>query len=1174
MTDDPLSRALKQKNAIAKCLEPYPHRALEVEEDARFDELRSDIKKLREYDVKFWPSIFCISYYMKVVMATARKKTDAPKKTDKYMFDEGAPNPFLSEIDEDIKFDDEDIKFDEEALTPILSEIYGDINRAYENKREPIAGLPKEFLFRLYRTLFGTDLLQRNKRIKSNIDFCEELNANSGKYISPLIDFMYVELDACILKLKEISDDKEPITREFWNSIIHAILNAELVIYLFSKEDVKENKGPFSKIPFEVQEKDDPKDIKKLFRARVEDARRLFREIGKEGHFPDLNKGEKDTVFGPVNSSKLASMQFSSVTEEGADGDRRGRHSPQDESPDTNLLADADLGRLDEKIRNDEVGIIPIDPRMGLKVFADRRTGRIMGPTGEGTTAMVLFAHASNGNFRKQRHPGYAIRVPRLTSGNLFMNFENAEILYFEHLQANQLGQHDALGGAGLEHGSFTYRLTDILTQDLHLGDELETLLPQGSRPESVDAIVALNMTPGRPARIGLVCREFAWPADLQAELSSISDLPEKSFEFLSKAILRIRRDHERKMNEFPADQSKAIDMPPVFALNPAIESRESRAKLLSKLFDETSDIQRFAKDIEYTVLDREWIEKVYCKERASGWFFGLSYLRTPWLSSDFQRLLTGLVAESGAIARTEEKAYDAEIGPPTILGRLREAKLEEWFSLLEFLCEGLASIHTGGGVFDSSVHEHVHGDVRPANVMFQRDKPINQCVWIDIGVGAAHARERRISQTRRDSVFYALERIEHESEENDQIQLIDLSGRASSDPNLYIKFLYREDNTRSSANTLQLSRGKTIINGRLSSLIKGDRVLLNEDYIFEVERIDASDDRVEIGRVWRIAAGEVPIEITKREILNQMEHKTLSDYKILWRWGAASDIYGFGLMLLYVFFMRGLSLRIAADEVAGQVDPDERREVDVEEEFRNLVSVLKTGGFLEAFLQRADATSASARDFFRSRVNMKTIPEEALRYTRVDDRPQSWDGLTLETQTIVDHAWNLARESWFFAPGLRHVYAGLNNNPVLFAIFLDIVLSCLWRTEDVTRSVGVRSQEIDRGLACYCESRINAERAKGSTPAENLRADLHFISDVLRGRSGFDNPWNTAHPHVMPLSAAGTDDRQDPIQTISKLQKKIEELEERLQRRSGVEGSSESDEPRGKSWVKRTPWN
>jgi hypothetical protein len=749
------------------------------------------------------------------------------------------------------------------------------------------------------------------------------------------------------------------------------------------------------------------------------------------------------------------------------------------------------LEELEELIDSRGCAQIPVTDQ--FQIFADSEGGAIIGPIGEGSTAVVFFARRRSQPVRGGAQVGFALRLPKLSTGTILHNFENAETCYFEHIQAGSTPQHDSLG-TPLDYGCLHRVIHFDNADEFYIADEKWM-----AEKKSNELFVGINMISGAPSRIGVLTRSAIWPAGLRNALHRLGSTPSAIFDKMGSLLEKSRERHKENMNL--AVTSGELIMPPIFLF------RDDRSHSGTIASTNVGKIGKNTCDGPGTPIggaisiDRQLIEDTYSRERTSGWAFGLPFMVTDWLATDLHRLLSGLVNS----ARPGET--DKQDASQPLLDQAKTLTLQEWLELCARLCEGLSAIH---GVASGDRIDRVHGDVRPANIMFMRGVRPKQCKWIDVGLGSLAARERRLEQTRRTSVFYAWERTEHASEENDQVEFVeDING---NEPRYKLRFLFRDDNLKA-ARPVNLKGGLSGAGGKLSLLRPGDRLVIGGEFVFQVKTLE--DQYVEVSKAWEIAAGQVPIERSLKDIFGRSEHKTISEFKILWQWGLASDIYGFGMILLFIFYMRGLYGFIShgyvkADETKGSA-------LDVEEGFANLVSAVRTDGFLSAFLRSLDVSPTAKSDgqkmHFREKAMLLELDAKFMHHVRTkkdQDDPKQ--------EPTIQKLNEIYDELRVFAPGLEYVFYGVNSNPAVFTLLLYIILSALWRDDEVNRlgkNVPRGEREDEVKFTPYCKSRSSVPSDDLAAASKAILGDLRIISRHMGAQPHLNLLYNSANPVV-----------------------------------------------------------
>ncbi|WP_156317461.1 protein kinase family protein [Cypionkella psychrotolerans] len=741
-----------------------------------------------------------------------------------------------------------------------------------------------------------------------------------------------------------------------------------------------------------------------------------------------------------------------------------------------------DLDILQKKLDNNECARIPITPN--YSIFAERSDGSVLGPIGEGTTAIVLFARRSGDpQSLGTDAPNFAIRIPRMSTGSRIQNFENAETCYLEHIQSTTLNGRAALHSP-VELGCFH----NIVATDS--GDELGLDISKDKGQISI--IPVFRMGPGLSLKIGLISDKFIWPESLELALRNRGESPSDIFASVSELLRKNRAIARGAANS--GGVGKEFQMPPVYLAEdvPTITNEKRRSERAGTIS-----------------LDRQAVENFYVNESASGWFIGLPYMVSDWLSADLQRSLVGVVTRT-SVQHTQGK--DRRLLP--IWQQLRDLPLHGWLQMCSRLCDGLSAIHLTNPTEDFA---NAHGDVRPANVMFVRNHEPRECKWIDIGLGSLLARERRLGFSLRRSIFYSWEKLTHESEENDFAQMNTFDD-AEGKKRFSISLMFRDSNL-SPAQAIRLRQSTNGTSGRLSLLKRGDRLVVGGEFVFRIDEV--RDSELIVDKSWKIYSNQFLVESSIAEIFSKRGHKPMADFKVLWRWGIASDIYGFGVLLLYVFYMRGrygeLTSRNLEDFQGASV-------VDVEDEFSNLVGAIRNQGFLSAFFRSLAGSSipdssGKTDPSFNAKSDLLGLSDNIMLHTR----PSSGGNLTgskdltENEKDIINRLQEVVDELSIHAPGLQTVFYGLNSNPALFSAFLYVVLACLWRKDEVER-IGLIGGLLDSRVVFspYCTSRLRDD-TEGSIPTVDLHRDLQILERHLSSKPESSGKFDQAQPLVEP---------------------------------------------------------
>jgi hypothetical protein len=272
----------------------------------------------------------------------------------------------------------------------------------------------------------------------------------------------------------------------------------------------------------------------------------------------------------------------------------------------------------------------------------------------------------------------------------------------------------------------------------------------------------------------------------------------------------------------------------------------------------------------------------------------------------------------------------------------------------------------------------------------------------------------------------------------------------------------------------LQLKEAGTPVR-ELGKLQRGDRVQVRE-FLFEVERVE--DESITVSHIYEVFLDRVLVERKGSErdiVIQRLGNAAISRYRIFQQWSQATDIYGLGIITLYLFFIRGLYLTKKAasavkdsSETALLRNPVYDRS-NRERIFADLAALLGNQSFLESLLQNLKINSfENPQSLWNQDVQ---LPESEL------------GGQIKEVSEVI-----YATDSNF-----EFIWRGLNRNHGLFIQVVYFCLSCVWREEEV-REIAQRTKF---DFKPFCETRlVNGSQDLQESPS---RMALKQLEDLIR---------------------------------------------------------------------------
>jgi WD40 repeat protein len=436
------------------------------------------------------------------------------------------------------------------------------------------------------------------------------------------------------------------------------------------------------------------------------------------------------------------------------------------------------------------------------------------------------------------------------------------------------------------------------------------------------------------------------------------------------------------------------------------------------------------------------------------------------------------------------------ELSDRKVVEDLMKWELSEWLKLFLNLCNGILNLHDKGCI---------HGDPRPANIMTKlsvNTKTLsNSFRWIDIAlgydIGSSPLPAIDISDSKKTTIvpkplgggrttpFYAPERtegLEYEDADSIRLAIFDNKEQSNKEDNIQFQltFLYK-DNTFAEPRVLQLKKNGIEL-CELGTLNKNDRIQVKE-YIFVVEEI--KDTEIIISRIFELALDRLLIDIsfdrTSREnIVETLNNTSIPRYRVFRQWSEATDIYGLGVTIFYILFMRGLS-RIKQSHPSNLF-------IHREAIFSELISLLRNKSFLKNTLHIIFKNGYSD---FDSLCTQRVLLAE---YTRPLESGNTPETDAQKISSITDNILHIDNN-------LTIILYGVNHCRGLFVQILYFILRCLWRTEDLSGSEDERKLFENYKFVPFCANKIRIEdnRKRNESAGAAYNAMDKIQSEVSR---------------------------------------------------------------------------
>jgi WD40 repeat protein len=421
------------------------------------------------------------------------------------------------------------------------------------------------------------------------------------------------------------------------------------------------------------------------------------------------------------------------------------------------------------------------------------------------------------------------------------------------------------------------------------------------------------------------------------------------------------------------------------------------------------------------------------------------------------------------------------------IVEDLRNWELSEWFKLFSNLCNGILNLHGQGCI---------HGDSRPANIMtklsINTKLLANSFRWIDIALGYDTGSSMAPISTLdnidnknttivprplgggRTTPFYAPERtegLEYEDADSIRLEIIDSE-------KFRLIFLYKH-NTFAEPRILQLKRDGIAL-CELGTLNKSDRIQVKE-YVFVVEAV--GDTEIIVSHIFELALDRLLIDISsdkdsRESIVNILNGTAIPRYRVFRQWSEATDIYGLGVTIFYILYMKGLS-RIKQDH-------PNNRFTHREEIFNELIDLLRNKSFLNNTLHII--TSNGYGDF----ESLCTQAVLSAKYTKSREPSNTIKNDSQKISAITDTILNI--DSNFVI-----VLYGLNHCRGLFVQILYFVFRCLWRMEDLNDEQKLFEESYKFIPFCANKIRIEDNNKKNEPASAAYKAMDRIQSEISR---------------------------------------------------------------------------
>ncbi len=472
----------------------------------------------------------------------------------------------------------------------------------------------------------------------------------------------------------------------------------------------------------------------------------------------------------------------------------------------------------------------PVYIAQNKAIFVDKETGEILGPIGEGTLGIILYGGDPAMGFDPETgrlNVECAVKIPRLLYANSFLNFNIAEIAYYEGIQAIKFSGKEFLLGAD---SFFRLDNANVFTRTPTSGNG--------------NCYIGFYLAPNSRYKICLISKDECWPKEFK-EGALNQDLFEK-----------IQKHCDNRTNQF--DNL-------LFFRDEVINTRRSDDKL--------------------QVFSREGIYRTFRQKNINGWWFNLPIAVYPWMSCDLERILTAYVDEglnenneadkkavedlrkwelsewfrlflnlcNGILNLHDEGCIHGDPRPANIMTRLSN-KMRLMASSFRWIDIALG--------YDTGSYMAA---INPPDIIDNKSTTI---IPRPLGGG-------------RTTPFYAPERTEGlEYEDVDSIKL-----EIINNEQFRLQFFYKH-NTFFEPKILQLRKNGAAL-CELGTLNKNDRIQIKE-YIFVVEEI--GDTEIIVSHIFELALDRLLIDVSfdkksRENITNILNNTSIPRYRIFRQW-------------------------------------------------------------------------------------------------------------------------------------------------------------------------------------------------------------------------------------------------------------------------------------------------
>jgi serine/threonine protein kinase len=463
---------------------------------------------------------------------------------------------------------------------------------------------------------------------------------------------------------------------------------------------------------------------------------------------------------------------------------------------------------------------------------------------------------------------------------------------------------------------------------------------------------------------------------------------------------------------------------------------------------------------------------------------------------------------------------------------------------LCQQLARGLASLYRRG---------FVHGDLRPANVMYvsQPDQP-NDYSLIDYASFSMLTGAMRnpspstdgsnktllgadINEARQ-SPFYPVERRVGRERENCDTVVI---RRLDDKWNVHVG--YRLDMFESETDQLtedtQKQMKEAMTSSQLSSSAewkRGDRIRIR-DFVFQLEgwQIGPAGFSLASKHAWLVNNNRILVPLPAESFDNKDRVLSVSRTFPIWQWSMATDFFSLGVTLLYSLYFGRSSERTATAKA-----------INLDNEFEALIAVMSTVQYAGVILPNLAATAGLLETVWKDR-KFGSFTRDRIAALRLIDESSGvkWDLSGTKTATLEDNQCLLGR-TWAVAmsvvqttPGAHRILRAVDRNLAIFVCLVNLAMQLMHRRENLLEAC---DGQMPAGLMRWiCDDRTVAPQP------DKVDQLIDYITDIDAGLlQRFENATNFECPEEKILDYSSRNETSLRIE-VRKKDSRIESLDQ-----------------------------